>query len=443
MKIIPTVAAASLVLMTGAWAQDAKFVDADPIVFVHGDSDTAALWQTQIWRFESNGYPRDKLIAIDLDNPGARGDNTIPEVNRSSTFDVATQVKRDVAGILGDDKEAKVDMVGNSRGCQTIRNYLRNFGGAAKVDTAVLTGCVHKGVFMNPGGALGSEYNGLGYFLTGLNEGREVEEGVNTHTIRSDKFDLYNQPMGDFIGFPGTPIGGRFDGPELEGATNHVIDGADHRETAYSPEAFAIMFEAITGEKPATTEITPEEAPVLNGEISGWENDRPTNRPLSGAMVRVYKTDPATGERVGEAVHEKTVGDDGQWGPFTADPNQTYEFEITADGLPVHHIYRSPFPRSSNYVNLRIYPKEGAATESKSHVSMMRPRGYYGIQDTLTFNGEQAPGLNDNEVPNSWKVHAVRDGTEAETVVGGFNGETIAARTWPSEGHTAWIELTN
>src|SRR6185369_12604850 len=37
-----------------------------PIVFVHGNGDTAAVWMTTIWRFESNGWPRERLHAIDL-----------------------------------------------------------------------------------------------------------------------------------------------------------------------------------------------------------------------------------------------------------------------------------------------------------------------------------------------------------------------------------------
>ena len=39
--------------------------EAPPIVFVHGNGDTAALWQTTLWRFESNGWPTDRLFAID------------------------------------------------------------------------------------------------------------------------------------------------------------------------------------------------------------------------------------------------------------------------------------------------------------------------------------------------------------------------------------------
>jgi triacylglycerol lipase len=42
-----------------AFAQDQPTV---PIVFVHGDSDLAATWETQIWRFESNGYPREAAV---------------------------------------------------------------------------------------------------------------------------------------------------------------------------------------------------------------------------------------------------------------------------------------------------------------------------------------------------------------------------------------------
>ena len=59
-----------------------------PIVFVHGDSDAAAIWQTTIWRFESNGYPRDRLFPISFTDPQARDDDTASlKPNRSSTED--------------------------------------------------------------------------------------------------------------------------------------------------------------------------------------------------------------------------------------------------------------------------------------------------------------------------------------------------------------------
>jgi hypothetical protein len=32
-----------------------------PILFVHGNGDHAALWLTTLWRFEANGWPRERL----------------------------------------------------------------------------------------------------------------------------------------------------------------------------------------------------------------------------------------------------------------------------------------------------------------------------------------------------------------------------------------------
>ena len=432
-------AAAAMMAMTAT----ASMAQEKPIVFVHGDSDTAGLWMVQMWRFESNGYPRDLLSAVDLKHPQARSDDTKEEENRSSTTEVASELAAEVARSLIANKAEKVDLVGNSRGCSTIRNYLKNGGGKYVTDTAVLTGCVYHGVFNFPDAAQGSEYNGMGAFLTQLNAGSEVEDGVKTFTIRSEKYDLYNQPKGDYIGMAGKDIGGSNTGPELKGATNTVLPGlVDHRGTAYTPAAFKVMYKAVTGKEPETTDIKKEDAPVLNGKVSGFANKAPTNIPLAGAKVQIFKTDPKTGERQGEAAYTKTVGADGMWGPFTADPDQTYEFVIDADGYPTQHIYRSPFPRSSNVVSLRLYPKEGPELEAKESVGMMRPRGYLGAErDTVTFNGDKAD-VPAGEVPHVWKVFKTFDNTETHTVVGTVNDETIAARTWPNDDNNVWIELT-
>ncbi|MFC3226338.1 hydrolase [Marinibaculum pumilum] len=416
-----------------------------PVIFVHGDSDTAGLWMVQAWRFESNGYPRDRLRAVDLDRPSARSDDGVPQENRSSTTDVASQLGGFTARTLIETGADSAAFVGNSRGCQTIRNYVQNGGGRHIADAMILAGCVHHGVFNFPGAAQGSEYNGAGRFLTALNAGPEVPEGVKTVTIRSDRFDLYAQPTGEWIGMAGVPLNVGHDGAALEGADNRVLPGADHRETGYSPEAFTIMYEAITGKKPDTIAVTPEAAPQLDGKVSGWANGRPTNRPLAGAKVTVFPTDPETGARAGNAVHVKTVGADGMWGPFIADPGQSYEFVIEADGYPVHHIYRSPFPRSFDQVSLRLYPYEGAAAEAEggAAIGMMRPRGYFGAQqDRVMLDGETAPGLPDSEVPGVWKVFKTLPEAAPQTVVGHFEDERLAGMAWPVDGHVSWIELT-
>ncbi len=162
---------ASLASMTAAYSADPKF---PPIVFVHGNGDTAALWMTQFWRFESNGYPEDHLFAVDIPHPSARADDNAVEPNRSSTTDAAQAVAGQVDEALKKTGAEKVVLVANSRGCQTARNYVKNFGGAAKVERMVLGGCVHHGVFVIPGAAQGSEFNGAGPFLKNLSAEPEV-----------------------------------------------------------------------------------------------------------------------------------------------------------------------------------------------------------------------------------------------------------------------------
>jgi triacylglycerol lipase len=417
-----------------------KAADELPIVFVHGDSDTAGLWITQTWRFETNGYPADHLFAVDIPHPGARSDDTVAQDNRSSTTDAAKALAAEVDHALAATGASKAILIANSRGCQTSRNYVKNFGGKDKVARMILAGCVHHGVFVAPGAAMGSEYNGAGTFLTALNQPPEVPDGIPVTIIRSDKFDKYSQPDGRFIGSPGKPTGVNYDSPELKGADNEVLPGVDHRETGFSPAAFAIMYKAVTGNAPKTTDVMPEEKVVLTGKVSGFENAAPTNMPLSGAKLSVYETDVKTGARLGAAVYEKTVGADGMWGDFTAKPDQTYEFDVKAEGYPLTRIFRSAFPRSYRYVSLRLY----AAPKPGEFVHVMRPRGYIGPDDKATANGAPLPGIPaDDPVPHVWQSSVPVSGEGAHTVTASFNGEAIAAMTDPKEPDAVtWIEWT-
>ena len=74
-------------LLAACAAPGPSLAERPPIVFVHGNGDTAALWTTTIWRFESNGWPRARLYAIDLPYPLARDDDTKPQDGRTSTDD--------------------------------------------------------------------------------------------------------------------------------------------------------------------------------------------------------------------------------------------------------------------------------------------------------------------------------------------------------------------
>jgi hypothetical protein len=99
-------------LNRAAFAQEQPAV---PIVFVHGDSDLAATWETQIWRFESNGYPRDRLFAISFTDPQARDDDTVAQPNRSSTEDQLRELTAFIDGVRAKTGAPKVAIVALSR----------------------------------------------------------------------------------------------------------------------------------------------------------------------------------------------------------------------------------------------------------------------------------------------------------------------------------------
>jgi triacylglycerol lipase len=407
-----------------------------PIVFVHGNGDSAALWTTTLWRFESNGYDRSLLFAPNLRNPSSRNDDTQPMENRSSTVDSAAQLADEVTRALLLTGQKKVILVGNSRGGNAIRNYIRNAGGAAHTAKAILCGTPNHGVTAVAGGP-NAEFNGLGKFLTGLNTPEEVYAGVEFMTIRSEKNDKYAQPTQG--GFPSNVTS---DGPALKGAVNIVIPGLDHRETAYHPLAFKAMYEFITGKPPRTVEITPEEKPVLNGLVAGYANGAPTNLALPGVTVAVYEVDPETGQRRGEAKHRKITGWDGAWGPFQADPAAFYEFVFNAPSGPVFHIYRTPFPRSSNIVGLRVGPAAGASNAATNVVTLSRPRGYLGVgRDTFLVDGKPPEGVAPG-VPTNDSGRAQFPAGPQRSVKVVLNKESMIVQTWPSaEGHIVVAEF--
>jgi len=425
-----------------------------PIVFVHGNGDTAALWTTTLWRWESNGWPRAKLHAADFPYPLARDDNTKDQPGRSSADDQMRHLAAEVDKVLAATGAVKVVLMGNSRGGNAIRHYIANGGGAAKVSHAILGGTPNHGVWANAGFRPNNEFNGAGPFLTALNapkgpNGNEVTPGVQWMTLRSDNNDKFAQPDGVWIGAKGTPTNVTFDGPALQGATNVVLPGRDHREVSYHPEAFAAAFRFVTGRAPATTSalhITPESGVTLSGQVTGFTAGGPTNLPLPGARLQVFATDAATGERRGAALVDQTIGADGRWGPLRTDSRTPLEFVLDAPGSAISHTYRAPFLRSSDIVHLR--PERAIADADKDAaaiVTFSRPRAYFGLpRDGVLLNGEPAPGI----PPGVAGVATAKRKLAAagQPVTGEFRSgivsERITGRTWPAaERRVTVLEL--
>ena len=434
-----------------------SFAERPPIVFMHGNGDSAALWQTTIWRFESNGWPRERLFAVDQPMPLARDDDTIAQPGRTSTAESAAFLQAEVDRVLKTTGASKVVLLGNSRGGNTIRNYVQNGGGAAKVSQVVLGGNPAHGIWNIPGFNERSEFSARSAFIQQINAAKgpnndEVTPGVRWLTLRSDSNDKFAQPDGVWIGAPGKPTNIGYDAPALKGATNIVLPRVDHRETSFSPAAFAATWQFLTGEAPKTTTVTPESAITLDGRLTGYglSSVDPTsgqftnNLPIVGAQLVVYATDAGTGARTGAALHRKTIGADGHWGPFTARPDIAYEFEITAPGYATTHIYRSPFPRSSRVINLRPERIAAADRDAGAIVIFTRPRGYFDAErDTLRFDGQSAlPGV----PPRGSGVASSKIKLTNETqrsIAGEFNGERVAGQTWPAtQGNITLLELT-
>lgn len=415
-----------------------------PILFVHGNGDDAALWMTTLWRMESNGVPRDRMFAINFTDPVARSDDSKPEPNKSSTEDQRRELGEAIAALKRRTGASRVALVANSRGGNSVRSYIKN-GGAGDVSHAVLCGVPNHGVYDWEQG-LGNEFNGRGPFLRGLNEGdSEVTPGTSFLTLRSDGMDKYAQADGRFIGKPGTPTGITADGPALKGATNLVLGAVDHRETAYSPRAFREIYKFIAGREPQSIAIAPETAVKLSGLVTGTPGGVPTNRPVTGASVEIYRVSGDSGERIGSAIHASTTAADGRWGPAPIDPSWYLEIVLTVAGSTTTHFYRSPFPRSSDVVQLRAARPLGPADAGAGAVVLMsRPRGYFGLpRDIVLFDGKEPADVKPG-VPGDSLSTLRPSATEiGRPVAALFNEERIVARAWPAtENRIAIAELT-
>ena len=428
-----------------------------PIVFVHGNGDSAALWQTTIWRFESNGWPSNLLHTLDVPYPLARDADDKPQAGRSSTAEHMHALRTQVEAVIQKTGSKQVILIGNSRGAFAIRNYICNGGGWQVVSHAILGGGPNHGVQAVPGLNDASEFSGAGPFLKQLNapknsQGDEICGPTQWMTIRSENNDKFAQPDGLWLGMKGRATMVGFDGPELKGALNVVIPKIDHRETSFSPAAFEASYQFLTGHTPLHN-ITTQSQIELNGKVFGLgvnplqadNGNFVNNLPLQGAKLSIYETDTKTGQRIGAAVHQSTIFGDGHWGPFKANARAAYEFELAADGYATTHIYRSPFARSSNIVHMR--PERLAALDRtlQSLVIWTRPRGYFDAnRDTMMLDGKtDIPGVAKGVSAGISSARIRMNESPQRSVAAEFNGEQLKGLTWPaSQGHITVLELT-
>ena len=99
--------------------------------------------------------------------------------------------------------------------------------------------------------------------------------------------------------------------------------------------------------------------------------------------------------------------------------------------------------RSSSIVHLRATRQAAADRTAGSVLSLVRPRGYFGLpRDTIVFDGNNpAPGISPGVAGLS--ASTIRLPAAApRAVVAEFNGQRIVGRSWPAaDKHLVQLEL--
>lgn len=349
--IIAALAATGLAVAPASARPPSDPVPRLPIVFVHGNSGSAAQFETQFQRFASNGYPRELMFAYEYDTSGP--DNTRAVAELAPFID-------DVLARTG---ATQVLLAAHSRGTTVSHDYLADPARAARVAR-----------YVNLDGRSAASPPG----------------GVPTLAVWGE----WQSPPNPVRGTVGS----------ISGATNVYNRQFGHTETATAAKTFADIYRFWFGRNPATTDVIPE--PPGRVEIAGRAVLFPANVGYAGATLQVWEVDAGTGRR-SKARPEATVAIDqsGAFGPLRVHGRKIYEFALTREDGTVHHFHQQPFTRDDYFVRLNT-ARPGTGLEafvkhSPQHVNlaMVRAREMWGDQpdrDTLTVDllGDGAPALN-------------------------------------------------
>ncbi len=161
------------ICVTGAAFSPAGAMALDPILFVHGWSESASLWNTMISNFEKDGYTKKQLRAYSY--------NT----SQSNKTDAETIVKSEVEKLKSENGASKVDIIAHSMGSLNSRWYIKFVtGGEANVDDWVSLGGPNHGTDTANFcfSAACTEMRIGSTFLSELNAGDETPGAVNYGT---------------------------------------------------------------------------------------------------------------------------------------------------------------------------------------------------------------------------------------------------------------------
>jgi pimeloyl-ACP methyl ester carboxylesterase len=228
----------------GGWGGCSGCVTHAPIVFVHGNGNTADAWRVVAQRFLDNGYVTRELWAISyLDYAG--GDSATSSMANVEDIDEFVNAVLDYTGAK------KVDVIAHSLGVTVARAWMKKKDAFAKVGHFVAIAGPNHGVNFCYGPLAGSALcREIGHpnseFLTYLNVPDETpfDETVAYMTIYDGTTaDFYFPPVAVFND---GSVGDLRMSPRLEGASNMQLAGKDHMALKDSQESFDLMFNFVT-----------------------------------------------------------------------------------------------------------------------------------------------------------------------------------------------------
>lgn len=269
-----------------------------PVVMMHGLLASGDTYANHFMRFTSNGYCAEYLYAYDW--------NTL-----NTSLDRVALLDAFIDDVLNKTKAGKVNLVGHSAGGGLGYQYLSDPARSAKVAHYVHIG---SGAQDGPAGPTG-----------------------NIPTLNIWSPDDLVVSSGD-----------------IDGATNVVINGADHYEVATAAAAFDAMYRFFNGIAPATINIVSES----NVKISGKVLKLGENESISGADVEIFQLDDLGDPISSTPQYSIKSNSGGFWGPVEVIPNTPYLFKVTTNiaGDRKVNYYREGFSRSNTLVYLRTLP---------------------------------------------------------------------------------------
>ena len=323
-----------------------------PVIFVHGQFGSAQQFETNAMRFTSNGYPDDRLFAYEYDTNISTNDTAIANLDGF------------IADVKAETGASQVDILAHSRGTTVMHSYLSTPARAATV----------------------------------------------RRYVNFDGRTSATQPGG----VPTLAVWGEGDQTRaIGGATNVYFPNKSHTEVTTSREAFAKVYEFLTGDKPKAKDVRPE-APgdvTVTGRVTVF----PANAGDAGALLEVFKVDPATGAREpGGPLHSVAIGPDGSFGPLAINGEDHYEFSVSNAGEPTIHNYPEPFERDDHFYRVQTAPALQPFIEAgpnHTDIAVIRMREWRGDQadaafnDRLEFNGLNV--INPAIAPRARRVLAV------------------------------------